>query len=261
VAFDFKVLFMVIRKEPAAVTTADVFAFIKAQRAPRLGANAVRLEDGEAGLSARTIKRRLASVAAVTLDDIDWTRERLAVPERKAGHSMAFPLSKSVGEAIIEFLQHGRPKTSDRHVFFRPAAPLRPIGSPAVSSCARRYLLQAGVQVPRPASHTLRHTLVQRLVDAEFGKEIGDFVGPSVTGVDPDLRQGGRRVAPPSRPRVTGSRSSMAEELVSLAARFVIMRTGWVVSIIYAESTDRFLTIRPAHSHSGPWSQPVARRT
>jgi len=117
-------------------------------------------------------------VAALTLNDIDWKRERLAVPERKAGHSTAFPLSKTVGEAIVDYLQHGRPKTTDRHVFFRSAAPLRPIGSAAVSACARRYLLLAGVQVPRPGSHTLRHTLVQRLVDFDFGlKEIGDFVG------------------------------------------------------------------------------------
>ncbi len=65
VAFDLKVFFTVIRKEPVAVTTTDVFAFIKAQRAPRLGENVVRLEDGEAGLSARTIKRRLASVAGL----------------------------------------------------------------------------------------------------------------------------------------------------------------------------------------------------
>ena len=117
-------------------------------------------------------------VAALTLDDIHWKHERLAIPERKAGHSTAFPLSKSVGEAILDYLQHGRPKTADRHVFFRSAAPLQPIGSAAVSSCARQYLLRAGVHVPRPGSHTLRHTLVQRLVDADFAlKEIGDFVG------------------------------------------------------------------------------------
>ena len=34
------------------------------------------------------------------------------------------------------------------------------------------------VQVHRPGSHTLRHTLVQRLVDADFAlKEIGYLVG------------------------------------------------------------------------------------
>ena len=117
-------------------------------------------------------------VVALTLDDIDWKRERLAVPERKAGHSTAFPLSASVAEALVDYLQHGRPQTTDRHVFFRTMAPLRPIGGAAVSACASRYLLRAGVQVPRPGSHTLRHTCVQRLVDADFTlKSIGDFVG------------------------------------------------------------------------------------
>ncbi|MGH3786387.1 MAG: site-specific integrase [Pseudonocardiaceae bacterium] len=117
-------------------------------------------------------------VAALTLDDIDWRRERLAVPERKAGHSTAFPLSAVVGEAVLDYLQHGRPATTDRHVFFRAAAPRRPIGAAAVSSLARHYLLKAGVEVPRPGSHTLRHSAVQRLVDANFDlKTIGDFVG------------------------------------------------------------------------------------
>ena len=50
-------------------------------------------------------------VAALTLDDIDWKRERLAIPERKAGHSTAFPLSASVGEALVDYLRNGRPQT------------------------------------------------------------------------------------------------------------------------------------------------------
>lgn len=117
-------------------------------------------------------------VAALTLDDIDWKRERLAVPERKAGHSTAFPLSTVVGEAVVDYLQHGRPTTSDRHVFFRAVAPRRPIGAAGVSSLARHYILKAGVEVPRPGSHTLRHSAVQRLVDADFTlKTIGDFIG------------------------------------------------------------------------------------
>jgi integrase/recombinase XerD len=117
-------------------------------------------------------------VAGLTLDDIDWKRDRLAIPERKAGHSTAFPLSAVVGEALVNYLQHGRPATTDRHVFFRAAAPRRPIGAAAVSSLARHYLLKAGVDVPRPGSHTLRHSAVQRLVDANVNlKTIGDFVG------------------------------------------------------------------------------------
>jgi integrase/recombinase XerD len=75
-------------------------------------------------------------------------------------------------------------ETADARLLLRPGPvrrlpqPVQPIGSAAVSARASRHLLRAGVQVPRPGSHTLRHTLVQRLVDFEFGlKEIGDFVG------------------------------------------------------------------------------------
>ena len=64
-AFDLKVFFSIIDRDPAEVTPADVLAFIKSQRAPRLGATVVRLEDGEPGLSGRTIKRRLATISGL----------------------------------------------------------------------------------------------------------------------------------------------------------------------------------------------------
>ena len=117
-------------------------------------------------------------VAALTLDDIDWKRDHLRVPERKAGHSTAFPLSPSVGEALVDYLQHGRPRSDERRVFLRAVAPFRPISHSVVAQRARHYLRTAQIDVPRPGSHTLRHTCVQRLVDADFSlKTIGDFVG------------------------------------------------------------------------------------
>jgi len=64
-AYDLKVFFAVVGKEPAEVTAADVFAFLAAQRTPRRGEGVVRIEDGEAGLAARTIARRLSSVAGL----------------------------------------------------------------------------------------------------------------------------------------------------------------------------------------------------
>lgn len=121
---------------------------------------------------------RANEVAKLTLDDIDWKRERLSVPQRKAGHWSAYPLAGVVGESIIDYLKNGRPETSDRHVFFRTMAPRSPISSAAISSAAAKYLRQAGVQVHRPGAHTLRHTCVQRLIDAEFSlKTVGDYVG------------------------------------------------------------------------------------
>lgn len=63
-AFDLKVFFGIVGKAPQQVTVTDV-RFIEAQRAPRSGGNVVRLADGEAGLAASTIKRRLATVSSL----------------------------------------------------------------------------------------------------------------------------------------------------------------------------------------------------
>ena len=121
---------------------------------------------------------RAHEVVKLTLDDFDWQQERFQVPARKAGHWSAYPLANVVAEAIIDYLQHGRPQTTDRHLFFRVLAPHRPITNAAVSSSVADYLRKAGIHVHRPGAHTLRHTCVQRLIDAEFPlKTIGDYVG------------------------------------------------------------------------------------
>ena len=62
--FDLKVFFAFAGKHPAEVSTADVLEFITDQRVPRRG-NVVRLDDGEAGLSARTIARRLSTLSGL----------------------------------------------------------------------------------------------------------------------------------------------------------------------------------------------------
>lgn len=121
---------------------------------------------------------RGCEVAALTLDDIDWRNDRLKIRERKAGNSTAYPLSTVVGAAIVDYLKSGRPASKDRQVFLRVMAPLVPISSAAVSCRAAYYIRRAGITVPRPGAHTLRHSCVQRLVNANFSlKHIGDYIG------------------------------------------------------------------------------------
>ena len=57
-----KAFFAVTGKDPLRVAAADVFEFLAHQRGDR---RVVRLADGESGLSARTIARRLSSVSGL----------------------------------------------------------------------------------------------------------------------------------------------------------------------------------------------------
>jgi site-specific recombinase XerD len=121
---------------------------------------------------------RAREIAALTLDDIDWKRDRIDIRGRKAGHSTAYPLDPTVGEAILDYLKQGRPKARERALFIGAYAPYVPLSYVAVSLRAKLYLRKAGIQVSRPGSHTLRHTCVQRLLDSGFSlKTIGDFIG------------------------------------------------------------------------------------
>jgi len=121
---------------------------------------------------------RAREIAALTLDDIDWKRDRLHVRERKADHRTAYPLAAAIGEAIIDYVKNGRPDVSSRVLFWRHLAPRIPLTHHAVASTATKYLREAGIKVRRPGSHTLRHACVQRLVDSGFPlKTIGDYVG------------------------------------------------------------------------------------
>jgi site-specific recombinase XerD len=123
---------------------------------------------------------RARELAAMKLEDIDWTQNLLRIPIRKGGHSTIYPLSVPVGEAIIEYLREGRPQTEDRHLFLTAKAPFVATSHWVISGRTSTCLRAAGINVRRAGSHTLRHTCVQRLVEADVPfKTIGDYVGHS----------------------------------------------------------------------------------
>ena len=91
-AHDLKMFFAVVGKEPGEVTSRDVLDFVRAQQRPRAGAEkVVRISDGGAGLSASTIKRRLAAVSSfygylVTRGDVTVNPVPRGLPTRKSRH-------------------------------------------------------------------------------------------------------------------------------------------------------------------------------
>jgi site-specific recombinase XerD len=63
-------------------------------------------------------------------------------------------------------------------VFFSSHAPYRLLERYSVSFRTKHWLKKAGIEVPRPGAHTLRHTVAQHLLDNNFSlQEIGDYIG------------------------------------------------------------------------------------
>ena len=65
-----------------------------------------------------------------------WTGKRnlLLIPRSKGRKIEPYPLSPTVGEAIVRYLERVRPRSSYREIFLRVEAPIRPLTSAAVSS-------------------------------------------------------------------------------------------------------------------------------
>lgn len=133
VAFDLKVFFEVVGREPVEVTTRDVLAFIEAQRQPRRGSNVVRIDDGEQGLSARTVKRRLSSVSGLfaflaARGDVDSnpvprglsTRRvgRRGVPLIRAPHTLPRVLEPQEATALLAALRTHRDRAMVEAMLF-----------------------------------------------------------------------------------------------------------------------------------------------
>ena len=99
------------------------------------------------------------------LSDIDWKDAWIQV-SGKGKHQTRLPLTQEIGDAIVDYLQHGRaPSDSDR-LFIRSRPPFRPLRSHcAVSVIVDRVLRRAGVTRPsRGAAHLLRHSAASSML-------------------------------------------------------------------------------------------------
>ena len=111
---------------------------------------------------------RAGEVSTLRLDDVDWQAETLRVRCPKAGRTALFPLAPSVGNALVRYLREARPPRADREIFLTLKAPLRPLGTHAVSCAVLRRVRRSGLGGKRRGAHALRHAFAQRLLDEGF---------------------------------------------------------------------------------------------
>jgi site-specific recombinase XerD len=117
---------------------------------------------------------RAQEVANLTLDDIDWRAAQIVI-HGKGGRDERLPLPRDVGEAIVGYLQRGRPASSSRAVFLRSIAPTGPLGRGGVSFIVRHASIRAGL--PPMGAHRLRHTLACDMVNVNVPvPEIGQVL-------------------------------------------------------------------------------------
>ena len=121
---------------------------------------------------------RAGEVAQLRLDDIDWQNETILVRRSKRLGTHRYPLTRSVGDAIIRYLQEGRPQSSHREVFLTLNAPFRPITSCTLYPVVAARLRPLAVALRHHGPHALRHACATHLLnEGHTLKEVGDHLG------------------------------------------------------------------------------------
>ena len=102
---------------------------------------------------------RAGEIVSLNLDSIDWEVGSIAVTG-KGNQAASLPLPTEVGEAIVEYLRHGRPRSSSRALFLRACAPIRRLGAAqTVSTIVAAAIKRAGIETPHRGTHQFRHAL------------------------------------------------------------------------------------------------------
>ena len=104
---------------------------------------------------------RAGEVAALRLDDIDW-RAGTVVVRGKGGRIDQLPLPFEAGEAVADYLRHGRQASRCRAVFLRNCAPEGAMTGHCVTMVPRSASRRAGL--PVVGAHQLRHTVATQML-------------------------------------------------------------------------------------------------
>lgn len=115
---------------------------------------------------------RSVDIRNLELEDINWEAKEIVVKQQKTSNTIHLPLLTDIGWALIDYIRHGRPITTDNAVFITVNAPYQRLSeSSGLNTLFRKYLNLSGVPIPREGFcgiHTLRHTLGRVLLEKQI---------------------------------------------------------------------------------------------
>jgi site-specific recombinase XerD len=118
---------------------------------------------------------RAGEIVSLTLESINWEAGVISICG-KGGQSASLPMPTDVGEAIVDYLRHGRPRSNCRQLFLRAMAPLRALGAAqTVTTIVGAAIKRAGVDSPQRGAHQFRHALATDML--RHGASLTEIAG------------------------------------------------------------------------------------
>ena len=121
---------------------------------------------------------RSEEVLGLQLEHLDWNRELIHIVRPKSRRSQQYPLTQTVGEAILRYVREVRLHRPSRHVFLTLYAPYSPLSRSSLWKAVNDRLRPLQPSTRHYGPHSLRHACATYLLSQGLSmKEIGDHLG------------------------------------------------------------------------------------
>jgi len=117
-------------------------------------------------LIAALLGLRVSDIARLKFENLHWENSTIVIRQYKTGKDIKLPLLPSIGNAILDYIQYGRPDSNEKYIFLLAISPFIPISARSIATMANRRFIDSNINIGnrRHGAHTLRHSLVKELL-------------------------------------------------------------------------------------------------
>jgi len=122
---------------------------------------------------------RVGDLATLTLDDLDWRKGAIRIPNSKRKRRYWLPLPHRVGRAIAAYVWRDRPTTKRREVFLRHRPPCTlPLPASVIQARLQKVAREQSLPQPLTGTRAMRRTFATRIYEQGTPlKEVADLLG------------------------------------------------------------------------------------
>ena len=110
---------------------------------------------------------RVSDIARLRFENLHWDQNTINLRQYKTGKNITLPLLSVVGNALLDYIQYGRPKSDEQYIFLLVISPFLPVRPQTIAGMINRRFSYAGFKSTdrRHGGHALRYSLVKELLN------------------------------------------------------------------------------------------------
>jgi integrase/recombinase XerD len=125
--------------------------------------SAIGLRDRAILLLLARLALRAGDVRTLRFSDVDWRNGSLRVAG-KSRRQARLPLPQDAGDALLTYIEKGRPEAPLDVIFLRHKTPCGALRPGSLSGIVRLALIRAGIDAPSFGTHLLRHSAATQML-------------------------------------------------------------------------------------------------